>query len=819
MGYQWTKLLGLGLVICAMLPSVTSSNRCGVTFVLLGSTGSLARLYLWPALFRWHSTVLQTRTPECEPVIFGASRKPFGNEEEAWREITSNVNCEGVDNCVEALSHFKRASHFIKVKSQHDYTILKKEIQAIYFANELKEIGRVFYLAIPPSGYQEVSQNIHQYARPEAGAWLRVVLEKPFGHDLVSAKLLADKISEYLREDEIYRVDHYLGKFGVEQILPFRLENDAFLSPLWNKDAIQYVQVALKEHVDVRGRTKFYDSYGVIRDVLQNHLTEILTRLLVPMHSTDSLAFEHFRKMKKEILSKTYPPMLRHSLLGQYADYHQHLLDDGVLQQKGCGNSSQSLTPTFASVALYLRDPQWYGVPFILMSGKQLDQRTAYAHVVFKQRRFDVGRVSSNSSQCLPEIIFLIQDEQFPDPGILISEQLSMMEFTYPSNTESFSWRHEVTTYPSRGSGIDCKYSYIHPSRAVESNAYVSVIKAVLEGRQDLFVDTESLLLSWELWSPLLDEIELSKCSIKLHPYSPNLLDVLKFELQGSDVLPIGGSVSPVMVGVNHDTISSIGFESNVSTLWSRLLGQKTTISHKYALSILVAQELLSAARIAIENRGEFHLALPGGKSPVQLLNLLSLNYSFPWQQTHIWQTDERCVKRTSEDSNWKQISDYLLSIVPIPFHHLHPMPIDLQNGICNSFDHGDDLYHKTLDEFLSDGKLDYVVLGVGADGHIASLFPEASTIATSVSNGFVKVVELKESRIRRRMTLSYDAIRNARSIAVIVTGSEKRSLWDRQRVADCLKLEQLCDIPLLRLIRSALHDRFSLYIDSAIIM
>ena len=287
--------------------------------------------------------------------------------------------------------------------------------------------------------------------------------------------------------------------------------------------------------MDVKGRTKFYDSYLVIRDVLQNHLTEILVRLLVPtLRGANFLISEQFIMTKKSILSQLYPPLLRHSLLGQYIDYQKHLQEDEVLQPLvNDSNSSTSITPTFASVALYLRDPRWHRVPFILVSGKQLDKRTSYARVVFKQRQFCVGQRSSNHSPYLPEIVFLIQSKQLSSPSVLISEQLSSTGLTHPK-MGSVSWTVESTTYPKASGDNNCEYTYLHPSQAVETNAYVSVIRAVLEGKQEYFVDIDSLLLSWEVWSPLLHEIQLSKQSLDLRPYSTDMLDGLDFELKGT---------------------------------------------------------------------------------------------------------------------------------------------------------------------------------------------------------------------------------------------------------------------------------------------
>ena len=791
---------------------VNGSSSCGVTFVLLGSTGSLARLYLWPALFKQHS-ILSSEHNQCQLVIFGVSRQPITDEDAIWKDITSNVDCKDEENCAKMLSDFRRTTHFIQIRSEDDYATLQKQIKELYISSSLKEVGRVFYLAIPPSGYRDVTRNIHLYARPsESETWLRVVLEKPFGSDHASAKLLASEISKYLREEEIYRVDHYLGKFGVEQILPFRQENSAWLDPLWNKESIQYVEIVMKERVDVKGRSKFYNSYGVIRDVLQNHLTEILVRLSVPTpHGATSLASQQFIAAKKNILSKLYSPLLQQSLLGQYIDYQKHLQDDGALVNDG--NSSISLTPTFAVVAMYLRDPQWHRVPFILMSGKQLNERTAYARIVFMQRQFHVGQRASNHSPCSPEIIFLIQDEQLSIPGVLISEQLSSARLTYPK-MESVSWVQENTAYPKADDGTsNCEYTYIHPSQAVETNAYVSMIRAILEGKQEHFVDTDSLLLSWEVWSPLLHQIELSKRSLDLRPYSPDMLDGLEFVLDGASVRP-RSSISTI--DTNSQTIVSEMKASVSSTYWTEVLRHRTIVADKYTLSYLLAEDLLRAAQKSVEERGEFHLALPGGQSPLLLMNLLSLDFysSFPWQQTHIWQTDERCVKTASADSNWNQISKYLLSVVPIPFHNFHPIPVDLLNGICYSTDNGDLLYHKTLSDFLEDGKLDYVVLGVGTDGHIASLFQEAAIVVVSDSDDFVKIVELKDPynvKVKKRMTLNLDAISRARSIAVLVIGAEKVTLMDR--IAECLRLEELCDLPLARLISSASFGRLVMYV------
>ena len=777
-----TLLLLLAAICCQRSLSFAEEPPCGMSLILLGSTGDLAKRYIWPAIFD-NYIKKKTTLEECSLVLFGASRKPVASEDELWSEVTIGIECPEISSgivCQQQLEDFRKTTKFVQLNTEQHYQKLSESISEVYREKNLREIGRIFYLSVPPSAYGEISGYIHQSARPPSG-WLRIVLEKPFGHDLPSATILAESLSTHLSEDEIYRVDHYLGKLGVQQILPFRQRNEGLLSSLWNKGHIDHVEIVMKERLDVQGRLGFYDSYGVIRDVLQNHLTEVLVRLIMDLScvSTDSLS------VKRELLSRVYSPGIRHAILGQYSSYQQHLSEDGILQNPG----NASKTPTYASVVLYLRDPKWNLVPFILTSGKELNERSAYAKVVFKDRTFSLIQ---EKRDCPTEIIFLIQDEVLNKPGILISSHFSDVIPPFPL------WIEDTISYP------ECQYRFIHPQTPGSSNAYVSLLDAVLSGRKDLFVDTYSLLESWRIWTPILDEIQNLKPTIRL--YSPDILEILDFELKGTRLVE---TRNPAFI---VERPPSKKLKSLFDSQLTNIFRVHTHVGHQLELVSLLANHVYTVALDSVRARGSFHMALPGGKSPLLFLQVLVLEYqqSFPWHATHVWQTDERCVRQNTSYSNLHQLSEHLLTMVPIPYSHVHPMPVELQGGICAEDDNNEMIYERQLLDHT--GKMDYVLLGVGRDGHTASLFPNEKTR----SDKLVERVTLERSYPNVRMTLSYTAILQARHVGLLMFGKEKTNIF--QKLKQCFTLASHCDVPVIKLMKSAQKEQVVLYIDTSVL-
>ena len=775
-------------------------NTCAVTIILVGSTGDLAKRYIWPAVFDNNYARLKGSLEECSLVVYGASRNPVTDEDELWSTVSVNIKCSDTDTqCKDNISNLRKVTHFIQLRNEEQYLDLAEMVAKHHVERRVNEIGRIFYLSVPPSAYAGISKYIHVHGRPSNG-WLRVVFEKPFGQDLSSAQSLAQELSKYLIEDEIYRIDHYLGKLGVQQIMPFRQYNSKELSTFWNKEFIDRIDIVMKERLDVKGRSGFFNKYGVIRDVLQNHLTEVLFLTAADCNIEGPV------ETKTGFLSKIYSPRAHHAILGQYFGYQQHLLEDGVLDNLG----NFSNVPTYASVALYTRDSNWRGIPFVLTSGKQLEKRAAYVEVVFKEElSIDVDP----TEDCDAKIIFLIQDEVLGKPGILLSTHFSGLHLQAPFP----GWTEEVVLY--RDLQSDCHYTYLHPESPTTSNAYTSLLKAILDGRRDLFVDTESLMESWRIWTPLLDEIELAKPSLKI--YAPNSLDILDFQIRNTQLVSTHTSAATPLENSHAIEYST----ANSATPLMEMFRLPAYVANQFELASLLAEHIYLAAVKSVEERGSFHIALPGGRSPLLLLQTLTLEYadSFPWGATHVWQTDERCVNLNDSASNFRLLADSLLTSVPIPLHQVHSMlrESDTDSDLCSEENHPVTKYEEQLLLHLPGGQLDYVLLGVGSDGHIASLFPE-ETISKQHGKLVAKVTLVPNHSVpvSSRISLTYETILSARSISVLISGRGKVEMFRTLRA--CLQeaaLEQHCDLPVANLIRSVGPQQMTLFVDSILLL
>ena len=570
--------------------------------------------------------------------------------------------------------------------------------------------------------------------------WIRVLFEKPFGSDLNSAVALHNKLAQYLKEDEIYRIDHYLGKSGVKQILPFRNLNEEQLRGYWNNDHISHMEAVIQEKLDCSGRTRFYDRYGVIRDVFQNHLTEMIALVAMELHASG----EDSSKMK--FLESLFPPRLYSTVLGQYEGYISHLISDGV--QQNARNISH--TPTYASAILFSRAPQWLGVPFFLTSGKCLGQRSSYIKVVFKS-----SLVSSHhftGSNCNPELVFVIQDDHFELPGILISEHFADLILVAGSN----HWKTDITT----ASDLICgHYAYLNINNisSTNANAYTGLLLSALLGIKENFVSTERLLEHWKIWSPLLEEIDMAAPHIQL--YNENTLELLRYKRIGSKLQYIQLSSGTEEAAPTSEGISSL-VQSNV------VVGTKFSLADKLTLKLknLVSQ--------ALDDGVTFHLALPGGTSPELFYqNMVMERNNFPWHSIHIWQVDERCVPYYSSDSNLRNINYNFLQLVPIPRSNIHPM-VDYHGNCRNA----DILYQAELSQHA----LDLVVLGLGKDGHVASLFSNIHYNESNILVSYVKLQEFHLVETKERMTLTFNAILQSKHIVVLAVDDSKCDIVEK---------------------------------------
>jgi glucose-6-phosphate 1-dehydrogenase len=242
---------------------------------------------------------------------------------------------------------------------------------------ESQRSNRIFYFAIPPNVFVPVASNINSYVRSTTG-FNRVIIEKPFGRDLDSADLLQVQIGKLFTENEVYRIDHYLGKEMVQNLMILRFANRIF-EPLWNHHHITAVVITFKEDFGTLGRGGYFDSFGIIRDVMQNHLLQILS--LVAMEEPVSLGAEDIRDEKVKLLRAISPIRLEDVVIGQYGPDKEGketgYLDDPTVP-KG------SITPTYAVACLHIKNTRWTGTPFLLKCGKALDNKKAEIRIQFK---------------------------------------------------------------------------------------------------------------------------------------------------------------------------------------------------------------------------------------------------------------------------------------------------------------------------------------------------------------------------------------------------------------------------------------------------
>lgn len=378
------------LVLSLAAPLAASASGDGrVNVVLVGATGNLAQKYLWQVLF---DTQAQEGAGSFG-VFAGATQKPEKGEPKVREILGGNITCargksaQPAEGCEARMDTFGAAVPYFQLRGEKHYAALDAAVRAATAASGQAEAGRIFYLSVPPKFYGSIAELIHKHARPHEGGWLRVVFEKPFGSDVASARDLAAQLTTAgLVEPEIYRIDHYLGKVGVQSIGAFRMANRHMDEEFLHNGVVERVEVVMAEKENCEGRTGFYDKYGVVRDVLQNHLTEMLALLTLDLPADHDPSDRELLDAKVALLRSVTKPTSRDAILGQYAAYDAHVREDRARWAKDgeIDDAPNTRMPTYANVRLEIDNDRWRGVPFYLIAGKELDERRAYLRVVMK---------------------------------------------------------------------------------------------------------------------------------------------------------------------------------------------------------------------------------------------------------------------------------------------------------------------------------------------------------------------------------------------------------------------------------------------------
>ena len=343
--------------------------------------------------------------------------------------------------------------------------------------------NRLFYFAIPPNVFGETGLAVKNVGMATTG-WTRLIIEKPFGRDLDSCDELLASMANNFEEEHMYRIDHYLGKEVVQNMLLFRFGNSAF-EWFWNRNAIENVTFSFKENFGTEGRGGYFDHYGIIRDILQNHLLQVLC--LFAMEPPKGDDGDSIRDAKTAVLNAMDPISVDDAFLGQYDGY----TDDDTIKNKDTN------CPTYAALKCLIHTPRWEGVPFLLQAGKALDEKVCEVRVRFKTPS-TMDSVKKQSKKLTPnELVLRLQ----PNPSL---------EFHTNIKTPG------LASSPMPGV---MKMDYSDIPNVRNPDAYTRLMLDVLRGKQGSFVRDDELRRSWELFTPLLQAIERDGVPPKPYKY------------------------------------------------------------------------------------------------------------------------------------------------------------------------------------------------------------------------------------------------------------------------------------------------------------
>jgi glucose-6-phosphate 1-dehydrogenase len=430
-----------------------------LTIIVLGASGDLAKKKTFPAIFKLY----QQRLLPPHARIVGYARSEMTLPEFHDR-VTQYIK--------EDTTGFKTILSYVsgQYDSAEDMGKLDQHVKTL----EKGAPGggnRVFYLALPPTQFVSTCRSIHASAVP-TGGWIRVVVEKPFGSDTASSNALSKDLSALFREDQIFRIDHYLGKEMVQNLVTLRFANHIF-GAVWNRSHISNVQITFKETIGTEGRGGYFDSFGIIRDVIQNHLTQILA--LVAMEKPKSLSAEHVRDEKVSVLQCVRPIAPENVVLGQYGrspdGKKEGYLDDPTVP-KG------STTPTFASLVLFIENDRWQDVPFIIKAGKAMDRKMVTVRVQFRDEVRPFGDRTQRN-----ELVIRMQ----PDEAMYLKVSTKV-----PGVSQDIQVSELDLSYHQRFKGL------------VLPEAYESLINEVVLGNSTNFVRSDELQAAWEIFTPIL---------------------------------------------------------------------------------------------------------------------------------------------------------------------------------------------------------------------------------------------------------------------------------------------------------------------------